>query len=67
MTSVEITCKDKSYPWLLDWLASKGARETQHDAGRHRDEIHVVGLGEERHRPRGPQRRRTTDIAPWST
>ena len=30
MTSVEITCKDKSYPWLLDWLASKGARETQH-------------------------------------
>ena len=30
MTSVEITCKDKSYPWLLDWLASKGARDTQH-------------------------------------
>lgn len=30
MTTVEVTCKDKSYPWLLEWISSRGARETQH-------------------------------------
>ncbi len=30
MTTVEVTCKDKSYPWLLQWISDKGARETQH-------------------------------------
>lgn len=30
MTTVEVTCKDKSYPWVLDWIATKGARKTQH-------------------------------------
>ena len=30
MTTVEVTCKDKSYPWLLNWIATKGARNTQH-------------------------------------
>ena len=24
MTTVEVTCKDKSYPWLLQWITSKG-------------------------------------------
>jgi len=24
MTTVEVTCKDKSYPWLLQWIAHKG-------------------------------------------
>ena len=30
MTTVEVTCKDKSYSWLLDWITKKGARRTQH-------------------------------------
>ena len=30
MTTVEITCKDKSYAWLLQWISRKGARKTQH-------------------------------------
>jgi len=30
MTTVEVTCKDKSYSWLLGWIAQKGARNTQH-------------------------------------
>ena len=30
MTTVEVTCKDKSYSWLLQWIASKGAKDTQH-------------------------------------
>ena len=30
MTTVEVTCKDKSYNWLLQWITSKGARKTQH-------------------------------------
>jgi len=30
MTTVEVTCKDKSFNWLLGWLAQKGARNTQH-------------------------------------
>ena len=30
MTTVEVTCKDKSYNWLLGWITSKGARRTQH-------------------------------------
>jgi len=30
MTTVEVTCKDKSYPWVLEWIAKKGARKTQH-------------------------------------
>ena len=30
MTTVEVTCKDKSYPWVLDWVAKRGARKTQH-------------------------------------
>jgi len=30
MTTVEVTCKDKSYNWLLGWIAQKGARNTQH-------------------------------------
>jgi len=30
MTTVEVTCKDKSYEWLLEWLARRGARHTQH-------------------------------------
>ncbi len=24
MTTVEVTCRDKSYPWLLHWIATKG-------------------------------------------
>ena len=30
MTTVEVTCRDKSYPWLLQWITTKGARRTQH-------------------------------------
>jgi len=30
MTTVEVTCKDKSYDWLLGWISTKGARKTQH-------------------------------------
>ncbi len=30
MTTVEVTCKDKSYQWLLQWISQKGARRTQH-------------------------------------
>jgi len=30
MTTVEVTCKDKSYPWVLEWLATRGAHKTQH-------------------------------------
>ena len=30
MTTVEVTCKDKSYLWLLQWISQKGARKTQH-------------------------------------
>jgi len=30
MTTVEVTCKDKSFNWLLGWIAQKGARNTQH-------------------------------------
>ena len=30
MTTVEVTCKDKSYNWLLGWITTKGARKTQH-------------------------------------
>lgn len=30
MTTVEVTCKDKSYHWLLQWMTKKGAKETQH-------------------------------------
>ena len=30
MTTVEVTCKDKSYDWLLNWISKKGARKTQH-------------------------------------
>ena len=30
MTTVEVTCKDKSYNWLLQWIATNGAKDTQH-------------------------------------
>ena len=30
MTTVEVTCKDKSYNWLLQWISAKGAKDTQH-------------------------------------
>jgi chaperone BCS1 len=30
MTTVEVTCKDKSYEWLLAWITQRGARKTQH-------------------------------------
>ena len=30
MTTVEITCKDKSFFWVLQWMTKRGARETQH-------------------------------------
>jgi len=30
MTTVEVTCKDKSFNWLLGWIAQRGARNTQH-------------------------------------
>jgi len=30
MTTVEVTCKDKSFHWLLQWLTRRGDRGTQH-------------------------------------
>ncbi len=30
MTTVEVTCKDKSYNWLLQWMTKRGARDTRH-------------------------------------
>ncbi len=24
MTTLEVTCRDKSYPWLLQWITTKG-------------------------------------------
>jgi len=30
MTTVEVTCKDKSFSWLLGWMTARGARNTQH-------------------------------------
>ena len=33
MTTVEVTYKDKSYLWLLQWISQKGARKTQRLSG----------------------------------
>jgi len=30
MTTVEVTCRDKSYRWLLQWITARGATNTQH-------------------------------------
>ena len=30
ISTVEVTCKDKSFQWLLQWMARKGARNSQH-------------------------------------
>lgn len=30
LTTVEVTCKDKSYGWLLRWITARGDRNTQH-------------------------------------
>jgi len=30
VTTVEVTCKDKSYDWLLGWITQRAARSTQH-------------------------------------
>ena len=30
MTTVEVTCRDKSFQWLLPWIIQRGARKTQH-------------------------------------
>ena len=30
MTTVEVTCQDKSFHWLLQWMTKRGAKETQH-------------------------------------
>ena len=30
LTTVEVTCKDKSYQWLLAWITQRGAKKTQH-------------------------------------
>lgn len=30
MTTVEVTCQDKSFQWLLQWMTRRGAKETQH-------------------------------------
>ncbi|XP_046392935.1 mitochondrial chaperone BCS1 [Ischnura elegans] len=30
MMTMEVPCRDKSYHWLLQWITTKGARQTQH-------------------------------------
>lgn len=30
MITLEVPCRDKSYQWLLQWITTRGARETQH-------------------------------------
>lgn len=30
MITLEVPCRDKSYQWLLQWIAKRGARNTQH-------------------------------------
>lgn len=30
VTTVEVTCKDKSYDWLLGWITQRAAKSTQH-------------------------------------
>ncbi|XP_018579809.1 mitochondrial chaperone BCS1 [Anoplophora glabripennis] len=30
MITLEVPCRDKSYQWLLHWMTTKGARQTQH-------------------------------------
>ncbi|KAF5277689.1 hypothetical protein FQR65_LT03669 [Abscondita terminalis] len=30
MITLEVPCRDKSYQWLLHWITTKGARQTQH-------------------------------------
>ncbi|CAG9853623.1 unnamed protein product [Phyllotreta striolata] len=30
MITLEVPCRDKSYQWLLQWMTTKGARQTQH-------------------------------------
>lgn len=30
MITLEVSCRDKSYQWLLQWITYKGAKKTQH-------------------------------------
>ncbi|KAJ8957611.1 hypothetical protein NQ314_006514 [Rhamnusium bicolor] len=30
MITLEVPCRDKSYQWILQWMTTKGARQTQH-------------------------------------
>ena len=30
ISTVEVTCKDRSFQWLLQWMARKGAKNSQH-------------------------------------
>ncbi|CAB4056966.1 BCS1 [Lepeophtheirus salmonis] len=30
VTTVEVTCQDKSFEWLLHWITKRGARKSQH-------------------------------------
>ena len=43
MTTVEVTCKDTSYPWLLGWMTARGARNTQHLSVDTRHKVHESG------------------------
>jgi chaperone BCS1 len=43
MTTVEVTCKDKSYDWVLGWMTHRGARNTQHLSVDTRHEVHESG------------------------
>ena len=43
MTTVEVTCKDKSYEWVLGWMTQRGARSTQHLSVDTRHEVHESG------------------------
>lgn len=43
MTTVEVTCKDKSYGWVLGWMTHRGARNTQHLSVDTKHEVHDSG------------------------
>ena len=45
MTTVEVTCKDKSYHWLMQWITARGAQ--RHAAPERRHVFRGNGVGKD--------------------